>query len=102
MRLAIRPASMSCSQNHLVKYFKKIYFENFFEEKTLFTGKSVPSEIKNKVKEVGEYIFSMVIDIKIVADMHHLYWFQLRPSCLIFNSSKVTKGTEQCKKEVKQ
>ena len=66
------------------------------QEKSL--GKTVPSEIKNKVKEVG-VINSSTPKVSMLVNQqgmsyHHLVFILNIPH------SQVTKGTDQCKKEV--
>ena len=62
-------------------------------------GKTVPSEIKNKVKEVGVISLSkpkvsMLVNQEGISSYHHLVFILNIPH------SQVTKGTDQCKKEV--
>ena len=62
-------------------------------------GKTVPTEIKNKVKEVGVISLSttkvsMLVNQQGISSYHHLVFILNIPH------SQVTKGTDQCKKEV--
>ena len=81
-------------EDHLPSVVKFDVLTN--KEKSL--GKTVPSEIKNKVKEVGVISLStpkvsMLVNQKGIS-YHHLVFILNIPH------SQVTKGTDQCKKEV--
>ena len=82
-------------ENHLPSVLKFDVLTN--KQKSL--GKTVPSEIKNKVKEVGVISLStpkvsMLVNQQGISSYHHLVFILNIPH------SQVTKGTDQCKKEV--
>ena len=81
-------------EDHLPSVVKFDVLTN--KEKSL--GKTVPSEIKNKVKEVGVISLStpkvsMLVNQKGIS-YHYLVFILNIPNF------QVTKGTDQCKKEV--